>query len=198
MDRWKAQLRVGLRHPYTTRIINSLAFYGGWSALVVNAAKGKPNQGLFILFALMVLHFILSHHRKKDVYFILSVVIAGTAIDTAYLYIGALEYMSPNQLIHGLPPLWRTGVDAVFAMSVDYSLFWLRFNLLLASVFGACGAVLSYRLGVALGACKFLWPGLQTYYLIAAVWVVFMPLCTLYSEWLNSLLKIGRKPHAEH
>ena len=198
MALWKTRLRTGLRHPITTRIINSLAFYGGWSALVVNAAKGKPNQGLIILFALMVLHFSLSHQRKKDVYFILTVVVAGVAIDAAYMYVGALEYMSPNQLVHGLPPLWMAGVYAIFAMSVDYSLFWLRFNLLLASIFGASGAILSYRLGVALGACKFLWPGLQTYYLIGAVWVLFMPLCTLYSEWLNSLMKLGRKPHAKN
>lgn len=183
-----SQLHTTIKHPIVARVFNSLSFYGGWTALVVYAAAGRPLLGLLILGCLMMVHFTLSQQRIKDVIFLTTVTLAGCLIDIGYLTTGVLKYASPNDWIWWLPPLWMAGVYLLFAAAVDYSLFWMRNYPVAAAVFGAIGGTMSYVAGVRLGAAELLMKGYESYIVIGTVWFFFMPIVCYYSGWLDKVM----------
>ncbi|MDP1835770.1 MAG: DUF2878 domain-containing protein [Chlamydiales bacterium] len=174
-----------IKHPIVARIFNSLSFYGGWTALVVYAASGRPYMGLAILTPLMLVHFVLSHQRGKDLLFLSSVTLAGCFIDIGLITSGVLTYASPNGWAWWAPPVWMAGVYLLFAAAVDYSLFWLRNYPVAAAVLGALGGMSSYAAGERLGAATFLMPGAHSLIVIGIVWFIFMPAVCWYSGWLD-------------
>lgn len=180
-----SQLHRAFSGPAVPRIFNSIAFYGGWTALVAYAAAGQPIRGLLVLAAIMVVHFILSHQRLKDVLFLLTVTLAGCLVDVGLLTGGVLTYASPNGWYEWLLPLWMAGVYLLFAAAVDYSLFWLREYPVAAAVLGAMGGISSYIAGAKLGAVQFLLPNGLSLLVIGIVWFVFMPAACWYSAWLD-------------
>ncbi len=180
-----SKLHRGLKHPVSTRVLNSLAFYGVFGALIGFAALGKPGEGILILLAWSVVHFLLSHQRRKDAIFLCSMVVFGTLIEIGYLSAGVLTYASPNPLASWLPPVWMLGIYLLYGMAVDYSLFWLHNRFWLAAIFGCGGGIASYRVGVAVGAAEFLLPGYQSYIVIGAVWALFCPFSCWYSRWMD-------------
>ncbi len=178
-----------LTGPAPARIFNSLSFYGGWTALVIFAAAGEPGKGLWILAALMAVHFFLSHQRSKDAVFLCTVTLAGCLLDIGYQSFGVLSYASPNPYLSWAPPFWMVGVYFLFAAAVDYSLFWLRNFPLIAAICGAVGGVMSYLAGARLGAAEFLLPDGQSLIIIGVVWAIFMPVACWYSALLDRHMK---------
>lgn len=180
-----AQLHRVIRSPATARIFNSFSFYGGYTALVVYAAAGRPHKGLYILAALLLLHFLLSHQPLKDLLFFISVSLVLCLIDIAYLTGGVLSYASPNSWVSWLPPAWIVGMYLLFAAAVDYSLFWLRNYPVTSAVLGSIGGVSSYLAGSKAGAAQFLLPDGMSLVVIGAAWFFIMPALCWYSGWLD-------------
>ncbi|TXI37314.1 MAG: DUF2878 domain-containing protein [Nitrosomonas sp.] len=180
-----SHLHKAFQGPIAARILNSLAFYGGWTALLVFAAEGQPGKGLLILLGLLAIHFALSHQRLKDVIFFAVITLAGCIIDIGYLSYGVLSYASPNEWVDWLPPPWMVGVYLLFATAVDYSLFWMRSYPIVAAVLGSIGAMMSYIAGVKLGAAQFLLPDHLSLTIIGIVWFFFMPATCWFSAWLD-------------
>lgn len=167
------------------RIFNFLMFYIGWGFCLSGAVTGHPYQGPVIVAIFLAYHLIQVRFQLSEILMILSLSIFGTLNDTLYLNLGLIEYNAGYVNLPWLAPLWVTSIWALFGMSVNHSMVWLRINLLLASVFGMGGGAVSYYAAARVGAAVFHPNDYVVVLLVGLVWAFIMPLTILYGKWLE-------------
>jgi len=170
------------------RILNFLMFYLGWGFCLTGVVTGRPFFGPIIVAFFLLYHLIQERFKLSEIVIIVTISIFGTALDTIYLNIGMIDYKAGYLSVPWLAPMWVTAIWALFSMSVNHSLVWLRVNFLLASVFGCGGGALSYFAAVRVGAATFYPSTWVVLLIIGAVWSLLMPFTALYGQWIEGKL----------
>ena len=136
-----------------TRLINFAAFYLGWFACVVGAARGWPAVGPMVVATLVGLHLLQQSDRSRELALILTVGALGSVIDTSQAALGVFAFVGhPGAW---LCPPWLTSLWLIFASTLNGSMSWLAGRYLLATVLGAVSGPFSYYCAVRIGVIEF-------------------------------------------
>jgi hypothetical protein len=150
------------------RLANAVLFQIGWLACVL----GGNSLWLLLALAVLVIHLRWISSWPQEGRLILSVVIIGTAVDSALRGLGVFEFKDLSPLI----PLWLMLLWALFATTLRHCLQWSASPWWLASLFGAAGGALSYGAGGRLAGVQFPFGELPTLIGIALLWALLFPL----------------------
>ncbi len=166
-------------------IFNFLGLQATWAACAFGATKGMPMLGVYIGFAYIAAHFILSQHRLRDLKVMLIIGIAGIIIDSVLSQLNYLSFPGFfNQLL--TIPFWLISLWFVFSLMLPYSLYWLIKNLKLAAIAGAIGGSFSYFLGHKLGALQLNDPLTLTVFIYFIIWGIIFPSSLLLVRRLSN------------
>lgn len=138
-------------------ILNFVAFQAGWFACVLGAAHGWAWAGTAFAAVLVAVHVQLAVRPAEELKLVLIALAIGSVWDSALLACGWIDFTS-GFLFRGLAPHWILALWALFAMTLNVSLGWLKKRLAIAAVLGAVSGPLAYWGGVRLGAVTFVNP----------------------------------------
>jgi hypothetical protein len=161
--------------PGTARLVaNFLSFQAGWFACVLGAANDLPWTGSAIAAALVAAHIAVCRRPLTEVRLIGFALLIGLVWESLLLNLGWLDFHS-GIVIAGVAPLWIVIMWALFAMTLNVSLAWLKERPFTAIVFGAAGGPLAYWAGARLGALELSQP-LPALLALAVGWGALTPL----------------------
>lgn len=157
-------------------LLNFVLFQACWFALVMGVSRGWTWQAPALVAASLVVHLLwVARAPRREALALLVVAVLGLAIDTLLLQTGALLY-GGVPLLGLLAPAWILALWVCFASTFHASMSWLQGRPVLAMVFGAVGAPLSYLGGARLGALRFGEPFWGSALIVALAWAVATPL----------------------
>ena len=164
-------------------VLNVIAFQFGWFACVLGAAHDQPWLGSAVVAVLVAVHLATAVRPALEARLVAAALVIGVVWETLLLACGWIEY--PTGFIWaGVAPLWIVMLWALFAITLNSSLGWLKGRLLVATVFGAVGGPLAYWGGVRLGALVFVEP-LFAVIALAVGWAVLTPLLVVLAQRLE-------------
>ena len=138
-------------------ILNFVAFQAGWFACVLGAAHGWAWAGTTVAAVLVTSHVLLAARPAEELKLIGIALAIGAIWDSTLLGLGWIDFTS-GFLMPGLAPHWILALWALFAMTLNVSLGWLKTRLGIAAVLGAVSGPLAYWGGARLGAVTFVNP----------------------------------------
>ena len=147
-------------------IANALLFQLGWLACVLG---GGP--WLLLAGAVLAVHLLWVSSWAAEGKLLLSVFLAGSALDSFLLNLGVFDFGEPRTLI----PLWLALLWLLLATTLNHCLAWTAQPWWRGSLLGAVGGPLSYYAGAQLadvGLPYGTWPTLG---LLALIWALVMP-----------------------
>ena len=168
-------------------IINFIAFQGAWFACILGAAYERPWTGVIAVAALAVMHMLFmvrSDARFGETVLLLGAAALGWIGDSLLVVTGVLTFAESAQ-IGGPSPWWMVALWVNLAMTLRFSMGWMRGRMAVAAVFGAIGGPLAYFAGAKLGAVTLgvdLFAGLGA---VAALWAAAMPLLLVLERRTN-------------
>ncbi len=161
------------RRALLLTIANGLVFQAGWLVCIL---FGSLWAAAFTLCAL-VLHFVFYTQRLKDTVALLLAVVIGLVHDLLLLHTGSILFVESVYL----PPLWLMCLWVLLGLTLNHSLSWIYSRPLWSGLLGAIAAPLSYMAGVKLSSAEWSSPILEVVPIIAALWLVILPLHRLIS-----------------
>jgi len=161
-------------------VLNVIAFQFGWFACVLGAAYDRPWLGSAVVAVLVAVHLATAIRPALEARLVAAALVIGVVWETLLLACGWIEYPT-GVLWAGVAPLWIVMLWALFAITLNSSLGWLKGRLLVAAVFGAVGGPLAYWGGVRLGALVFVEP-LFAVIALAVGWAVLTPLLVVLAQ----------------
>ncbi|MDF1630039.1 MAG: DUF2878 domain-containing protein [Alcanivoracaceae bacterium] len=167
-----------LNSPASAIIGNFILFQALWFAAVLGAAAGLHWPAPLALAALLGWTRLSGGCLRADLRLVLIGLATGMAFEVLLLSSGLIRY--ELQWWQHMPPLWILCLWAGFAQSFLYSMAWMRKRLVLASLFGGIGSVMSMYAGLRFGAAQ---PPVGTLPLLLAYglgWSVLVP----FLAWL--------------
>lgn len=159
-------------------IINFIAFQCAWFACILGAAYERPWTGVSAVAALAVVHVLFmvrSGGRSGETALLIGAAALGWIGDSLLVVAGVLMFAESVQ-IGGPSPWWMVALWVNLAMTLRFSMGWMRGRMGVAAVFGAIGGPLAYFAGAKLGAVTLgvhLFAGLGA---VAVLWAASMPL----------------------
>jgi hypothetical protein len=155
-------------------IVNFVLFQAGWFACVLGAAWGTYWLGPVSAIGVVGVYLVLTDDRKRSATNVVLAAALGPALDAVLAHTGTLTY--PGGLLAGLwPPLWIIALWAMFGSTFDSGLVWMYRRPLVAALFAAVFAPLSYRAGHFLGAVETAPDPLRWILPVAVLWGVGLP-----------------------
>jgi len=161
-------------------VLNVIAFQFGWFACVLGAAHDQPWLGSAVVAVLVAVHLATAVQPALEARLVAVALVIGVVWETLLLACGWIEY-STGVIWAGVAPLWIVLLWALFAITLNSSLAWLKGRLLVAAVFGAVGGPLAYWGGVRLGALVFVEP-LFAVIALTIGWAVLTPLLVVLAQ----------------
>lgn len=160
--------------PALPVLVNALLFQVVWFAAVIGAGYGHAWPGVL---AVAVFAAVTLRHREtraSDLRLTACAALAGGVLDSVFVNAGLLRYAAQWPVAE-LAPAWIVALWVNLALALNHSLRWVRPYPLVAALFGAIAAPLSY-LGAARGwqAVAFAEPVWRTLGIVAACWAVMM------------------------
>ncbi len=156
-------------------IFNFLGLQVTWAACAYGATHANPMLGFYVGFSYIILHFIFSHMRKRDLIIMIIIGSLGIIIDSTFANMDVISF--PHLSTTFLQtPIWLACLWFVFALMIPYSLYWLKKNLAIASIAGAIGGSFSYFLGHKLGALQLAEPLITNLGIYCIAWGIIFPL----------------------
>jgi hypothetical protein len=155
-----------------TNLINYLLFQGGWAICVLGAAKGYPHTAAAIGLIPLLLHLLLVPDRRREGRLLAMALLMGIVVDGIHIHTGTLVFAA--NLHPALPPPWILVLWLQFAMSLRYSLHWLRRNRPVGLLLGGIAGAFAYWAGVRLGAAGFGVDVAAALFRIGLSWVLVM------------------------
>lgn len=134
--------------------LNIVLFQAGWFACVLGAAHGRPLAGAAAALAIASGWILRAPRPGRELALVLAASLAGLALDSLLAQSGWVAFESALPAA-GLAPVWMLALWALFAVTLNVSLRWLRHRLLLAGALGALGGPAAYYAGGKLGALSF-------------------------------------------
>ena len=167
-------------------IFNFVGLEITWAACAYGATHENANLGVYVGLGYILLHFILSKFRLRDLKVMLVLGTIGILIDSA---ISKFNFISFSGILadHIPLPAWLVVLWLVFSLMLPYSLYWLRKKLTIAAIAGAIVGCFSYVLGHHLGALNLsdpLWLSSTMYFI---VWGAFFPLALLLTRFFSQV-----------
>lgn len=155
-------------------IANFCAFQIGWFACVLSAAHNLPWVGTLIACIIVVVHIYIAPRPLAEVKLVLIIISIGCIWDSVLLNLGWLDFNS-GILIENMAPNWILALWALFAITLNLSLAWLKTRLFSAAILGAVAGPLAYSSAAGLGAVVFIEP-LFVLIALSLGWAIFTPL----------------------
>ncbi len=154
--------------------LNFLCFQAGWFACVLGAARGYPAAGAATALAIAAGWVWLAPRPGREAALVGAAVATGLALDTLLAQSGWIVFEGAVPLA-AAAPVWMLALWALFAVTLNVSLRWLRGRPALAVALGALGGPAAYYAGAGLGALRFEQPaaGLAA---VAIGWALAAPL----------------------
>lgn len=165
-------------------VLNVIGFQFGWFAGVLGAAHERPWLGSAVVAAVVAAHLATALRPAVETRLVGVALLIGVTWETLLLAGGWIAYPS-GQLWAAVAPLWIVMLWALFAITLNSSLAWLKGRLPVAAVFGAVGGPLAYWGGVRLGALVFVEP-LPAVIALAVGWAVLTPLLVVLAGRFES------------
>jgi hypothetical protein len=163
------------------RLINFGAFYLGWFACVVGAARGLPFAGPAVVVALIGVHLLLAPHRVSELRLIAAVGALGFLIDSVQAALGVFTFAGQPGV--WLCPLWLASLWLIFATTLNGSMNWLTGRYAVGAALGAISGPLSYCAAVRIGVIEF--PSVAvSVTALALVWALTVPTLLLLRDWI--------------
>lgn len=166
------------------KLADFLLFQVAWFACVLGAARGQEAPGVLIAIACLAAHVLIHEHRGREVLLLITVGVAGTAID-GLLKLGGLTFYTSD--IPWWPaafaPLWITVVWIAFASLLRHSLAWLIHRPVLAAILGAAGGPLSFASGARMDAVGLHSNAWITLAALGIIYAVLTPLLVRLPHW---------------
>jgi hypothetical protein len=147
-------------------IANALLFQLGWLACVLG---GGP--WLLLVALAVAVHLLWSASWAAEGKLLLSVFLAGSALDSFLLNLGVFEFGEPRVLI----PLWLALLWLLLATTLNHCLAWTAQPWWRGSLLGAVGGPLSYYAGAQLADVALPYGTWPTLALLALIWALVMP-----------------------
>jgi hypothetical protein len=166
-------------------VANFVAFQVGWFACVLGAAHHLPWVGTALAAGIVAVHIGLAARPLQELKLVVCTLLMGVFWDSTLVTLGWLDFNS-GFLVHGMAPHWILGLWALFAMTLNISLAWLKTHLLAAVVLGAIAGPLAYWGGVRLGAVSFVQP-LPAVIALSLGWAFFTPLLAGLARHYNGI-----------
>jgi hypothetical protein len=154
--------------------LNFAVFQAGWWACVLGAAHDRAAAGSLFAVLVIAAHVVLVARPLRELRLVAIALSIGVVWDSAMLMSGWLDFRS-GFFVPGMAPHWILALWALFAITLNHSLAWLRGRLPAAALLGAIAGPLAYWGGVQLGAVVFIEP-LHALLALAAGWAIFTPL----------------------
>lgn len=159
-------------------LVNALLFQLGWWTCIL-AGNGP---WLWIVAAVLAIHLLWTSSWHAEGKLLISVLLAGCALDSFLLNLGVFQLSSESKII----PLWWALLWPLLGSTLNHSLAWSAKPWWLASLVGAIGGPLSYYAGVQLAGVQMphgQWP---TLLLLALIWAGVLPLLHAFSALYRS------------
>lgn len=155
-------------------VVNFVVFQAGWFACVLGAAHGLAWAGTLAAFAIVAAHVYFARRPRAELKLVAIALLIGAVWESALVAIGWLDYPA-GFFLPSIAPHWILALWGLFAITVNYSLGWLKPRLAMAAVLGAVAGPLAFRGGAALGAVQVVEP-LRAFTALASGWALFTPL----------------------
>jgi len=146
----------------------------GWFACVLGAARGLPWLGTGFALAVVGWHLWRAPRGGVEAKLVLAAMAVGSTFDAAMQASGSLAFVNGHWLA-SLGPHWMTALWALFGMTLNVTLRWLKGRWLLCALLGAVAGPLSFVGGAKLGAATLVDPTLALG-LLAIGWAAMLPL----------------------
>jgi hypothetical protein len=148
-------------------IVNTLLFQLGWCACVF----GGDSLWLLIVAAVLAVHLLWTSSWAAEGKLLVSVFIAGSALDSFLLNLGVFDFGEPRTLI----PLWLACLWLLLGTTLNHCLAWTAQPWWRGSLLGAVAAPLSYYAGARVAGVDLPYGTWQSLVLIGAIWALAMP-----------------------
>ncbi|MBM4067593.1 MAG: DUF2878 domain-containing protein [Planctomycetes bacterium] len=165
-------------------LIQYVGFKISWLLAAWGAVAGPPLSywGALPFFLFLILHVIYTR-RVWELWFALSVALAGTIVDSIYNATGLIGYNGTFPGLGWLAPIWITSIWVGLAVTLDHSLNVLVGKPIWTFVTGAVFGPLAYWTGEEMGAIRFAFDACTTMAILAGPWGVMLIVC----YWLLEL-----------
>ena len=152
--------------PRVFMVFNFISFQSAWLVAV-----NLQQQGLLILIAILIGHFLVSQYRTRDLYTLLCITLIGSLLDLTAAYVGLFAFKEGSLL-----PMWLMLLWANFALTFHYSMAWLmRCSLLIQAILGGVFGSLSYFTAHKLGAVDYPLDLSLTIFSLVVIWFLTFP-----------------------
>lgn len=159
---------MSLSTPMTRLVANAVLFQIGWFACVL----GGTGPWLLVPAAVLCIHFFWISSWAAEGKLVVTVVLAGAAIDSFLMQVGVFEFPGESKLI----PLWLAAMWAMLATTLNHCLAWTARPVWLASLLGAIAGPLSYFAGAVLAEVGLPLEQGVTLLILASTWALVFPL----------------------
>ena len=177
--------------PTRSRMVaNVVLSQAAWFAAVLGAAHGYPEAGSALVLAVIAWHLAVSARPGTEARLVLAVAAIGAVAETAVLQLGHVAYPD-GQWLPWLPPHWLVALWAVFAITLNVTLRWLRGRGWLAALLGGLAGPLAFASGVRLGGARFVDP-VAALAVIGAEWALLLPLLVWLAAHLDGVVPVPR------
>lgn len=149
-------------------LANALLFQLGW----LICAFAGDSLWLLPVAVIIAVHLLWVSSWAAEGKLLLSVFLAGSALDSFLLNLGVFDFGEPRLLI----PLWLALLWLLLASTLNHCLAWTAQPWWRGSLLGAVGAPMAYYGGAQIAGVSLplgTWPTLA---ILAAIWAVVMPL----------------------
>jgi len=135
-------------------------------------------QSFLPLTVVILIHFAMSKHRKRDWMTFVLITMIGSFVDMTATY-AHLFVFENGQLL----PIWLVLLWANFSLTFHYSMSWLmRLPKILQSVVGAIFGTASYFAAYQFGAVDYQMPMSFTLFFLIVIWSVNLPVFVLITK----------------
>lgn len=170
-------------------LINFILFQLGWFSVVLSAANGNPIFGVAIIALIIAQHIYASDNKSHELVLISLALIIGLIWDSAMSMSGLFVYTSGVFVTH-LAPYWILAMWALFAITLNLSMRWIKGRIVLAAISGAVFGPLAYYAGYRLGAVEI--PNMLQAMLFQALgWAIILPTLAIAARLMECETKLS-------
>ncbi len=155
-------------------ILNFILFQTAWFITILSAAYGKPYIGVLFTTLWILFHLsIVGEKRNPELILIVVTAIIAYLLESALVLADLIVY--PEQSMLGEPsPVWMVTLWINLALTINYSMSWLKKRYLLSALLASIAGPLTYYAGERFGAITL--NGTPSLIAISLMWLVAMPL----------------------
>lgn len=165
-------------------IANALLFQAAWFACVL----GGNSLWLLVPLAALAIHFTWISSWAAEGKLIVSVMLAGAAVDSFLLQMGVFSFAGEPLLA----PLWLVLLWAILGTTLNHCLAWSAKPVWMACLLGAVAGPLSYFAGAALADVGLPLGGTTSAIVLAFCWAIIYPLLHGFAHLYREQFRLRR------